>query len=253
MKNRIIFTVTSGRSGTSYLAYLLGLLKNINCFHESEPNFVKVMRQSQGDSTFAKKFLIEEKIPKILKVKNKSIYVETSHLFCKGFLENWLAIENNIVPDIILLDRDIREVSLSLLKLNTIPGKTSEGLKWYLSPSDKYNLTRLPNWENYSDYQLCYWYCLEIEERKKTYKSIITKKGGQVIQININDLSKLYKFNKFRKEFNLPNFSFFGFLKYVKNSNKKLNKKKGNKIQITLDYNNLEILEQEVKNNINIQ
>ncbi|WP_163328944.1 hypothetical protein GFV12_06535 [Desulfurobacterium thermolithotrophum] len=80
---RLIFTVTTGRSGTAYLSKILSLIPNISAFHEPEPNFVDVMRLALEKPELAVKFWVLEKLPFIAKTPH-NIYCETSHLFCKG-------------------------------------------------------------------------------------------------------------------------------------------------------------------------
>jgi hypothetical protein len=210
---RLIFTVTTGRSGTEFLTYQLGLLKNIISLHEPAPGFESIMRESQFDRSIASKFLLEQKLP-FIENQNAKIYIETSHVFCKGFLEP--LIDLGYIPDLIILRRDIRSVSKSLYKLNTIPGRTELGLKYYLSPDDPANFIKLKNWKHLDDYQISYWYCLEIEERMKVYSKLIDQNGGKTIDINFDDLISFKSLVTIREKLNLPAITLIGKLKLVK-------------------------------------
>jgi len=139
--------------------YIFGLLHNVESYHEPEPNYVSVMRESQNDSAVAERFLLQEKIPHLLENVSKPVYIETSHLFCKGLLDCWLNTSSLPTPDLIILMRPARSVAKSMLELDTVPGKTKRGLRWYLSPEDYSNITELRDWHSLNDYQLCYWYC----------------------------------------------------------------------------------------------
>jgi hypothetical protein len=162
----LVFTVTTGRSGTGLLASLLSRLPNTTALHEPDPSFISVMRTVQTRPKVAKEFLCEEKLPFIAK-QNARVYVETSHLFCKGFLEPLL--ELGVRPALIFLRREPRDVARSMYRLNTIPGRTKKGRTYYLQPNDPDTLF-VSDSDSLTDYQLCFWYCLEIERRQQLYQ-----------------------------------------------------------------------------------
>jgi len=233
---RFIFTVTTGRSGSNFLTEILACLKDTCSVHEPRPRFDKVMRMTQGYPIIAEEFLSKKKIPAIGKrLKNKSIYVESSHLFCKGFLEPWLRIDEVPVPDLICLDRDLRKISRSLFQIGTTPGRTWHGLKYYLAPNDPDNLTLIEGHDSLHDYQMCYWYCLEIEARKKHYKALIEKHGGKCVHTSIDELKTMDGIEAVREKLSLPAFSFFGKQRYQRIINKVINpkSKEKNRLDIT--------------------
>lgn len=187
---RCVFTVTTGRSGTKYLTQILALHREVISLHEPDPSFVLCMRAAQADPSIASRFLTERKLPAIRAAASRSVYIETSHLFCKGFLDAWLDSDLP-TPDLILLDRDHRATALSLERLATIPGRTESGRRWYLAPDDPTVLLTLPGWTALSDYQLCYWYCLEIEERKRLYGPLIEARGCTVVRVDVDAIKSL--------------------------------------------------------------
>ena len=99
---RLIFTVTSGRSGTLYLTELLKAIPGVSAHHEPSPDFTQAMRRIQTDPFIAYPFWLQMKLPEILKVP-EAVYVETSHLFCKGFLEPLLRM--GVRPALVFLRR----------------------------------------------------------------------------------------------------------------------------------------------------
>jgi len=200
-EKRLIFTINAGRSGTGYLAKLLHIVPNVVGYHEPEPDFVDVMRPVQQDASIAYKFWINRKLPQILN-EQVPMYIETSHLFCKGFVEPLLKL--GITPDLIILTRPHRKAVTSLYQLGKIPGRTEKGLRYFLSPEDQ-GVLLLPGWQALDDYQLCYWYCLEIERRCKEYKKMFLKKNTCVVEVSLNELKTIRDFNKLIKKLNLPN------------------------------------------------
>ena len=183
---RLIFTVATGRCGTGFLAAALRWLPGVDCFHEAAPDFVSAMRTAQHEPEHAVKFLISTKLPAI-EACPAPVYIETSHLFCKGFAEPLWDLE---VPfDLLHIHRPHREVALSLFRLNTIPGRTPAGVKYTLQPNDPGVLT-VENWQSLTDYQLCYWYCLEIARRANGYLQRAEQYGGKTYRTSLADVSR---------------------------------------------------------------
>lgn len=183
---RLIFTVTPGRSGSYHLCELLSAVPDVHAEHEPEPNFVHVMRRTQHDPDTAARFLRAHKMPAINAVA-EPVYAETSHLTCKGFIEPMIRM--GLRPGLIFLRRAPREVAWSLLERSTVPGRSRLGCAYLLEPRDPYVLP-LIGWEGLSDYQLCFWYALEIERRHQRYATLADKLGlatAEVTNTELND------------------------------------------------------------------
>lgn len=189
---RLLFTVTTGRSGTAFLASVLRLFNQVSAHHEPEPHFRHHLRSVQADPELAARFWREEKLPAIARL-NRPIYAETSHLICKGFLEP--LIDLGITPDLILLLRPHRQVALSLFQLNTIPGRTDKAGQYYLRPDDP-NVASISAWQHLHDYQLCYWYCLEIARRQIIYQHLVERLGARTITLRLDELNTLQGFRR---------------------------------------------------------
>jgi hypothetical protein len=197
---RLVFTVTPGRSGSEFLALMMECIPTVASYHEPVPNFVEVMRAAQTDPALATRFWVEKKLPEIGRAGGK-VYVETSHLFCKGFYEPLL--ELGIRPDLILLTRPHRQVAVSLYKLDSIPGRTEGGIRWYLGPEDP-GVLPIHGWQELHDYQLCYWYCLEIERRQQEYARMALAMGCRVASTSLDEIKTLEGFSAVRRKLDLP-------------------------------------------------
>ena len=183
-EKQLILTVTAGRTGTAFLHNLFRLFPNVDSFHEEEPSYLHVMRRVQTQPAEATRFLKKFKFPVIAACKSRT-FAETSHLFCKGFLEPMINL--GVYPDLVLLRRNPRRIALSLLGRNTIPGRTSTGTDYLVCPSDPGTLP-LPLWEGMTDYQLCFWYALEIERRQHRYGNTMQQFGRKVCDYTANEL-----------------------------------------------------------------
>lgn len=219
---RLIFTVTTGRSGTAYLTAVFNYMRNVSAHHEPAPEYVNVLREVQSNPDLARDFVLQEKIPAIAQ-SNNEIYIETSHLTCKGFLEHFLDLD--IIPDLVIHRRPMRDVSLSLLNLGTIPGREEKAMKFYLQPTDP-GVLQLPDWQTMTDYQLCYWYCLEIERRAKEYSALFSSKGARVVETTLAGLKTVEGLDELLHglDLQLKFPAFFHRLRYVRNSNFKQNR-----------------------------
>lgn len=189
---RTIFTVSTGRCGTDFLAKILGRLDGVHSEHEPSPDFVEVMRISQDDPSAAMQFLKDRKLPAIQSTSAPN-YVETSHLFCKGFFEP--LFELGVLPDVIFLSRNPRDIAKSLCRIGTIPARTENGLKYLLSPADP-DVLPLDGWEQLTDYQLCYWYCLETARRGESYREFLRRFGKSIPRISLDKLSTWHGFRE---------------------------------------------------------
>jgi hypothetical protein len=158
------------------------------------------MQASQSDQSIADRFLNEVKIPWLATIK-ESIFAEISHLWCKGLLQAWLRRDDLPVPDVVLLDRNLRK---SILRLETTPERSYGGREWYIGPSAQTAILKVKNWDSWSDYQLCYWYAMEVEARKVVLGNLIESQGGRVCRISITELAKWQGVKRLIRELDLP-------------------------------------------------
>lgn len=243
IKNKqLIFTVATGRCGTAFLAEILRLIPGASSYHEPKPEYAEVLRQVQVQPSLAGEFLIEKKLP-ILALDDAQIYIETSHLFCKGFLEPLLELD--IIPAMIWMKRAHRDVAASMFRGGTIPGRTKKGLQFYLSPED-IGVLPIENWYKLNDYQLCYWYCLEIERRAKSYRSLYQNNGWKWGETSISEITQASGVSQLLEDLNLLKLPWYSWLRYFNNRRRKVNPTNKLKQQLALP-DALDELESEVK------
>ena len=125
---RMIFTVTNGRSGSGYLQALMERVNGVRAEHEPAPRFDALMRDVQFAPDLATRFWRAVKLPAIAKVE-EPVYVETSHLFCKGFLEPLIGLGTPF--DIVILRRDKRAIARSLWRNGSVPGRSRRGRQFF--------------------------------------------------------------------------------------------------------------------------
>lgn len=192
----LIFCVTNGRSGTKALTALFSRLPDVHACHEDKPSFHLLMRWVQRNSELAQDFWLHQKLPGIGK-SPKPIYLETSHLFAKGFIEPLLAIGGR--PKMVFLRREPRLIAKSMLALGDVPGRSKRALKWYLAPDDPVFL-KLKNADRLSDYQLCYWHALETEARQEHYRKLCRAHDLRFAEAETRSLNDLSAFEALCRE-----------------------------------------------------
>jgi hypothetical protein len=184
-RKRLIFAITAGRTGSVFLAKLLELIPDCSAHHEPEPAFQRFLRRVQADPRIADEFLLKYKLPFIAELPEK-VYIELSNVFGKGFLGPLIHL--GVVPDLVILRRAPRKIAVSYLERYTVPGRTKYGLEFLLHPGDP-GVMPLPGWRNMSDYQLCFWYVLEMERRQAHYTAVVRDLGGTVVEATAEEMN----------------------------------------------------------------
>lgn len=197
---RLIFSVSSGRCGSKTLARLFSLLPDVESAHEPRPDFAWAMPLVQARPGLARDFLIGAKLPAIAR-SDAPIYIETSHLFGKGFYEP--ALDLGLEPDLLLPGRDPRKIALSYLRLNDVPGRSGRADRFLIDPTCP-NFAPVRGWERFTDYQVLYWYALETEARQAVYAQVARSRGARVAELDIDDLNTPAALEKLLADLDLP-------------------------------------------------
>jgi hypothetical protein len=226
MSKFLIFSINPGRCGSGYLTTLLNYHPEVLSLHEPKPDFAEVMRPGQNNPLLLQKFMLEEKLPWIERQPQK-FYVETSHLFGKGFFEALDEISEHY--GLIIMTRPPRETAKSLLRIGCVPSRSESGIKYLLSPTDQVHL-KISRWEHFSDYQLCYWYAMEMLARSRHYSDLATQKGNPVFKTSIVELRKYSHWRKMLSHLGLPNPTLLGKIKYLRRHRRVINKKQNHSL-----------------------
>lgn len=187
----IVLSLSPGRCGTRLLYQLAGkLVKDCYALHEGQPAFYGVDWDIRRDPEKVEAFVRDVKIPAIMEFPERN-YFESGHIFGLGFFHAFL--KQDVPFSVIQVHRDIREVARSLWRIKAVPGRNRKKANFLIQPGEAETLP-LPGWEKMSNYQLCYWYCLEIERRKDAYRQLMDEKGLTTVDLYFGELRDFSKF-----------------------------------------------------------
>jgi len=194
-----VFTMTTGRSGTSYLARLLHRnLPDAACYHEiigwdrfgvDTPDLSHMtLFNSEGNVKKVQSFW-RSKLRRVAQAPGR-YYVETAHLLMKaGLVENlsWLASEGTV--HLIALERDPFETIRSFRSRLDFLNKGNVWL-WYLDPEYPRNLVPSRDLVAAGINGFCLWYILEIRARAAYYEERLAGSHGIVVHhFDVDELS----------------------------------------------------------------
>ena len=154
-EKNIVFTITAGRTGTETLSRVFSTIPGVYSTHEPRPAYHEILYDAQTDPVLSVAFMLYK--ARAINRVHSQYYLETSHVFCKGFFEPCIAL--GLCPSFVIVTRDLRKTAISLLGKTAVPNRTEAG-KSYLIHPDNFSYVTLDSWADLSDYELCYWYCL---------------------------------------------------------------------------------------------
>jgi hypothetical protein len=181
---QFVFSMTTGRSGTKYLAELLQRnLPDAQCHHElsgwghfgvDTPDVSHMtLFNSQGNVEEVRAFW-RSKLGRVAATP-QSRYIETSHVLMKGGLvENLAPLAERGTVHLIALERDPYATIVSFRNRFDFWDKANWWL-WYLDPEYPRNL--VPSRELFAKgiNGLCLWYILEIRARAARYAALLER------------------------------------------------------------------------------
>jgi len=196
---QFIFTMTTGRSGTAFLASLLAEnLPDSECHHEfvgwgdfglKTPDVSHMtLFNSQGNVEKVQSFW-RDKLA-IIQNGRSRFYVETSHMLMKGgLIENIAPLTRAGHVHLIDLQRDIGATIRSLKARLDMFNRGNQWL-WYLDETYPRNLSGSEKFQKYGHSGLCLWYIIEVRLRAAYYTKIVAGNPNITVhRVKLEDLA----------------------------------------------------------------
>ena len=204
----LIFTATSGRSGTMSLARIFSAIDGCVSYHEPWPDMhgAELINPSSDDDSYLS-FLY--RTVKSLNIRRYShgakYYFESNHVFLENFYPYVLEDFPGKVK-VIHLFRDPLKVANSLYALGHCPG-TEVGNQWYFDYRASKNRIKiagvLETDENFKHaFYKCLWYWYEIEARVKAFREQYSE--VTVVDFHTEDMNDKNRIAKMLDELQIP-------------------------------------------------
>lgn len=192
--------ITPGRSGSTFLQVTLNRLYNVfaeesyyTITGKPEQCFSSIIGKTEAE----KNAFIKSKI-QYIEGLNCEHYMDSVSLICQdNNIERF--IDNGCVPNVITLRRDPRLVAQSFYELHWDPiAPPMSSLDLTASDAIKMTLTA-PH-----PYQLCLWYCVEIERITRAYRGKLEAWGVKHYETSLRELIDKDSFNRMFEYFDMP-------------------------------------------------
>lgn len=195
-----VFTMTTGRSGTAYLAELLGRnLPDSESIHEAlafdqfgvdRPDLSHMtLFNSVGNVDKVRDFW-NQKLARIAGGKHR-FYIETSHILMKaGLIENLAPLLRVGRVHLIVLERDPIATIKSFRARYDFIDKANQWF-WYLDPTYPLNLSDSKKLAAYGINGVCLWYITEVRLRTAYYEKLLAGQSNiRIHRVTLDDLQQ---------------------------------------------------------------
>lgn len=209
-KNRLFFSINPGRSGSQFLAELLGTAKRTVSFHEPAPKmtgeYLQMVTNAPYPESFSRREIKAASLKKkILKLPYGYSYCETSHMFIKTFFDVIAATFSNV--QVIVLRREMAYVLKSFIEMGYFSSQERNDLpihwpNWMIKPNSITSaIPIIEDYENMDQYERCIAYLLDIDARAHRFSE--TYPWMPTHQIRLEELNSRKNVARFFKQLNL--------------------------------------------------
>jgi hypothetical protein len=198
---RFIFTITTGRSGTNFLADLLKAnLENAQVYHEqlsyrdwgvNSPDVSHLTTFNHvGNSSHVREFW-NRKFARI-KALDVRYFAEMSHVLAKaGLVENLDLLQEAGEVHLIYLKRDIAKTVISYINRADFVNKGNMWL-WYLDHAYPNVIVAADPFRSLGQVGFALWYVIEMRVRAEYYRLLLAERAGIVFhEVNMEEVVRI--------------------------------------------------------------
>ena len=170
---RLIFCITSGRSGSKYLTDLFATACGVRSFHEAPPNMsgepLRLVNTLPLEASREVRRVKADAIAALLRgMAPEDVYAETNHMFIKTFFDVVLAEFHNV--EVVILRRSLPHVLKSFIEMGYYSPLNPGALAWMSSPNAATAALRALGPDDALDpYDAAIGYLLDIEARAQRF------------------------------------------------------------------------------------
>ena len=190
-QRRLIFAASPGRSGTEFLARLLGTAANVDSCHEGAPDMSGRHLRSiaYGNSTNSyesRKEKTDELHRSLAKLPNGGVLVHTTHMFVKTFADVVLDEFNHDLITVIDIHRPLTDLVTSMIALGWFTAYGPAWRDWLIPPTAPGSKFRLDANDITGRTDLALGYILDSAIRTRALRS--TTPNVRWVDLTIADL-----------------------------------------------------------------
>ena len=135
--HRLIFCINPGRSGSRYLATLIGSAQAVDSHHEAEPTmsgrYVAMVNAAGYETSRAVRRVKADAIAaRLACLPDGATYVETNHMFIKTFYD--VVVERFENVEVVVLQRELARVLKSFMELRYFTSENPFWREWMTEP-----------------------------------------------------------------------------------------------------------------------
>lgn len=200
---KILAIAGTGRCGTTKLQTILKQVPGVYVeMDENDSSFFHVRMPAISDPSIAgaavKKKLVDIETNPLY--SNFHTFAVDGHVTGNNFIPHF--VENGVIPNVFIVRRRPRQVAKSLYRLNWIPGRNPLILVHFNGPNET-DVMPYRGWQTAHHYQLCFWYCCEIERRLRYVKEFAMQHNVPFCEMTLQQMLDTDYFNSTLTRFGL--------------------------------------------------
>lgn len=173
--HQLIFSANPGRSGSQYLAELLGESPNVIAGHEKEPAMTggwlrDVVHRGPGPSRELRRIKADTVRAELAGLADSTRYADTSHMFVKTFADVIFDEFPHHLVSVVVLRRDPISVARSFFELDYMGLTNAPWPDFMPPPTAPASMFHIPADEIRSRFDLIFGYLIDFEIRSQTLR-----------------------------------------------------------------------------------
>lgn len=137
--NKYIFSISTGRSGSQYLAELLSTAKDTVSFHEPEPKMhdmhLRMVEEKGLEATYRDRLIKVDAVKKAVRKSGAAVYAESNHMFIKTFYDVVVKELNDV--QVVFLRRNLVDILKSFYQLRYFTEENQAWKRWMTFPTSQ--------------------------------------------------------------------------------------------------------------------
>ncbi len=177
LEPRMIFSANPGRSGSAFLASLLGASPSISSGHEREPKMVgpwaRRIAFEPASASYDERLIKADAVrAELAQIPSHWAYADSSHMFIKTFADVIFDEFQHERLNVVVLRRDPIDVARSMFNLDYLGPLPAAWEDWLLPPTAPESAFPLDPEDIVDQFDLIFGYLVDIENRTDRFRTL---------------------------------------------------------------------------------